>query len=455
MALRQGENRFLGADIDPDLYMVGPGDKFSIYFVSSEIDNIECEINSSGVLFVKSVGLVELGQISLTQAKEKIREVTAKYYSGTMFGIELSNYRFFGITVMGAVNKPGIYYVPAVWRVSEVIELAGGLAPAASKRRIVLRDINAGLPVDLVRFNKLGDKDANPLVCRGNAIEVPTRSSLDEIVSLTGLVNRPGTFEVINGDILGDYLNYADDPKGKLEDMEIIVFSGSGSETNRLDGSSPQTHAYKPNPGDNIKLIWKAGREAFGSVLIFGAVERPGRYPVSHNPFSLKDLLELCGGIESGGYSHMIQIYRTSWDKSVNGGHYNLMSPPEIRETLVAGLSGINIENRANMISYNPRNPIDHSEMILRDGDSVFVPFATGMVSVTGAVVSPGLVRYRDGQSVDYYIAQAGGFGYDADRDRIVVINSITGGRIDASSAGGLFDSEILFVPRKENGLRP
>ena len=86
--------------------------------------------------------------------------------------------------------------------------------------------------------------------------------------------------------------------------------------------------------------------------------------------------------------------------------------------------------------------------------DSLYIPYATGMVMVSGAVAYPGLVKFEDKKSLDYYIDQAGGYGYDADKKRTVVINPYTGGRISSANVDRLFDGEIVFVPQKDNKER-
>jgi protein involved in polysaccharide export with SLBB domain len=116
-------------------------------------------------------------------------------------------------------------------------------------------------------------------------------------------------------------------------------------------------------------------------------------------------------------------------------------------KTLASSQNG----GRRSLISFNPRQPQDYSAIELVDGDSLFVPRASNMVTVMGAVVSPGLVPFQQGKTVDYYLNRAGGLGYDADRDRMVVVNPITGGEMTAHEAGELFDGEILFVPVKES----
>ena len=443
-----------GISIESQEYIVGPRDQFGVYFVADDVQNIFATVNSSGRLFVKSVGAIDLSALTLENALQKITATLQKSYSGLDFEVELTAVRFASIQVLGAVKSPGIYYAPAVWRVSEVIELAGGLAEDASPRNIVMRGNGADIPVDLVRFNMVGDLKSNPMVCKGNMVFVPLRRATEPSVSITGLVNRPDLFSIVEGDQLGDYIAYAGGVDGDLSRMDIVVTSPDGTEARRLDGADPAAMAFTPGTGDNITLLWKDGEQSRGSVWITGAVGNPGRYPIPRDSFSVNDLLAMCGGASPDGYVELIQVYRTTKNHRADPRNEAAVEQADPGTTWLSRFPVSSPVGR-NLISNDPRHPLDLSHLALTAADSVHIPTVTGMVSVTGAVAAPGMVRYEKGRQVDYYIQQAGGMGYGADRTQMVVINPYTGAAIEASGAGELFDGEIIFVPRKEAVIKP
>ncbi len=454
LILRRTQNHGLGVSIDPQEYIVGPGDEFTIYFVSGDIPNIVCRIGIGGKLFIKSVGSLEVSGITLQDAVEEIRTAVRKNFTNTDFDIQLTDFRLVQINVIGEVMQPGIYYAPAVWRVSEVLDLTGGLTPEASNRKIELRGASGEFPVDLLRFSATGDKKANPFINKGRTIAVPSHTETDDYVTISGLVNRPRIVEVSGGDHLADYIAYARGTSGDLQDMTISVSSRNESEVRRMDGADPKVLDFVPSPGDNIVLAWKEGKQKFGTVTILGEVTHPGKYSIASGQFNLNDLLSQCGGFTADGCSEMIQIYRLIPDYVSGASIENLNEG-----SLPVGSSNFSGSRRDgfayNKVSFNPRGSMDLSQFMLTDGDSLFIPRATGMVSVTGAVASPGLIHFRKGKNVDFYLKEAGGLGFDADEHRMVVYNPHTGGRISADEAGELFDSEILFVPRKETGTKP
>ncbi len=450
--LQQMYNRFLDAYIDPNQYIVGPGDGFSILFTSGDIPDISCEINSDGSLFIKSVGRYTLSYVTLREALDKIHSEVARVFTKSDFSVQMSAFRVSRINVIGEVARPGIYYAPAIWGASEVLSLAGGVTARASLRNIKLTGFGSDIPVDLVRFALLGDRRFNPMVCKGNLLVVPDGRAGVGHVTVAGAVDKPGTFEYAVGDRLSDLIAFGGGAPGDMADIEVVVSNG-GLETARVDGASSTLSTHELQPGDNVRLVWKKDRRNFGMVDITGAVMRPGRYPLGQEHITLKNLLQVCGGASEDACPELIQVFRINPD---DRGREILVSldQSESANTSQTIAGGGNAAS-STRLSLNPRLPQDPDAVPLADGDSVFVPRATGMVTVSGAVAAPGLVPYRKGEKVEYYLQQVGGLGFDGDRDRMVVINTLTGGRITAAEAGTLFDGEILYVPRKESQTKP
>jgi protein involved in polysaccharide export with SLBB domain len=59
--------------------------------------------------------------------------------------------------------------------------------------------------------------------------------------------------------------------------------------------------------------------------------------------------------------------------------------------------------------------------IVLADGDSLYIPAYVPTVRVEGAVNSPGSVTYVQGQGLDYYLNAAGGVSFKGDKKRVFV----------------------------------
>ena len=67
------------------------------------------------------------------------------------------------------------------------------------------------------------------------------------------------------------------------------------------------------------------------------------------------------------------------------------------------------------------KNQRDKDNIVLTDGDSLYIPSYVPTVRVEGAVNSPGSVTYVRGQGLDYYLSAAGGVSFKGDKKRIFV----------------------------------
>ncbi|MCK4596533.1 SLBB domain-containing protein, partial [bacterium] len=64
-------------------------------------------------------------------------------------------------------------------------------------------------------------------------------------------------------------------------------------------------------------------------------------------------------------------------------------------------------------------------------------------------VNDPGAVSYKPGRDLDYYIAQAGGYNWNARKNRVRVIRGSTGQWLKPSKVKRLEPGDTIFVPEK------
>ncbi|HKK01611.1 MAG TPA: SLBB domain-containing protein, partial [Desulfuromonadales bacterium] len=198
---------YLDKAIDPETYIVGPGDRFLITFYGADLEPIEVMILPEGVVSIPSVGEVFLGQVSLAVAKEKIRTEIASRFRGRDVGVSLSRLRMFKISVTGGVKKPGAVVVSASDRVTDALALAGGPELKASQRNIKLMETEGDTVIaDVAYFNATGELKCNPYLHEGQVIFVPLVSDSLHTVEIYGAVNKPGVFEYKPGDRVSDLL---------------------------------------------------------------------------------------------------------------------------------------------------------------------------------------------------------------------------------------------------------
>ncbi len=218
-------------------------------------------------------------------------------------GFGMTDINAYQIHILGTVRYPGTYRLPPSTRMAEAIDMAGGLAPKGSMRRIELRRNNRTVRTyDLFAFLKEGRLDQNPFLLDNDEIYVPIAKT---VISVQGPVNRTGVLELLHEGSLTDAINAAGgytvgiiqtEPvtivryaSGKkviytvpmtdedmanfvVQDGDIIVFPHVLTKGRKFDyniAQLPNDTLFYPSFNDN--------------VFVMGAVSQPGAYPF--NPF--------------------------------------------------------------------------------------------------------------------------------------------------------------------------
>jgi protein involved in polysaccharide export with SLBB domain len=86
-------------------------------------------------------------------------------------------------------------------------------------------------------------------------------------------------------------------------------------------------------------------------------------------------------------------------------------------------------------------------DIILRNGDIIYISDNRKEVYVYGQVNRPGFVPYKDGEDFMYYINAAGGFGERAEEDEVRVIKFKTREWLEPDEAN-IQSSDFVYVPR-------
>lgn len=113
------------------------------------------------------------------------------------------------VRVSGQVWKPGSYEVKPGERLMDVITMAGGFTPVATKEDIKVENIARPGEVASISYTKLViDKDQalNVLLNEGDVVTVPTAPTS---VTVVGQVQKGGTFVFEPGTVLSYYLGMA------------------------------------------------------------------------------------------------------------------------------------------------------------------------------------------------------------------------------------------------------
>jgi protein involved in polysaccharide export with SLBB domain len=193
--------------VDPNSYIVGPGDRLLIELWGLRDLSTEIEVNAEGRLSVPSVGVFAAGGEKLAALREAINARLRAVYPKLNGNVSLVRPRTFQVNILGAVARPGPYPATALTRVSSLIPSALPL-PTSSTRKVEIRRKGRkdAIIADIVNFNVLGDPSGNPTLLDGDKIFVPVR---ELEVEVSGAVKRPGRYELVREKNVRELLDLA------------------------------------------------------------------------------------------------------------------------------------------------------------------------------------------------------------------------------------------------------
>ena len=355
------------------------------------------------------------------------------------------------VVVDSAVARPGVYESQGNETIKQLIDYAGGLKFDASSS-ISLKRI---VPMEKRKIahstieNYYIDYSTSQLapVQNGDIIVARTMFSTLNQVELIGQVKRPGLYHFYPGMKLIDLINLG---VGSLDTTYLkSIYQGRGELVRRnpltryesvievnlkdiINGTSPVNI-----PLQNLdRFIVHANINFFekDNVQILGEVNIAGSYSLISDNETLNSLLNRAGGLTSKALKNGISIYR---DKK-----YFEISEIQ-KESLAQNTNQIiqnpkNNQNLQNDGQYPKINRFQiavegkkedkvrvawkNESITLMPGDSVVVKESTGTVNLSGEIYNPGLIEFRNGKSLNYYVNSAGGITNKGNKRSIIVI---------------------------------
>jgi polysaccharide biosynthesis/export protein len=189
-------------------YVMGPDDQVKIWALGvEEISDKPVRIDPSGDIDLPIVGRIHAAGLTIEELKTAIKQRLATEVREPQVSVDIAEFGSQPVSVMGAVNHPGVLQLSGRKTLAELLSLAGGLRPDAGPYIIVSRATKWGeipLPsakVDPSRNFNVAEVRVRDLLSATNpadnilirphdVITVPTA----EMVYVVGAVKKPGAF---------------------------------------------------------------------------------------------------------------------------------------------------------------------------------------------------------------------------------------------------------------------
>ena len=376
----------------PKNYVIGPEDELLLNIYGMNISQQKLIVSPEGSVNVRYAGMINVSGLTIEGAASVIRSRLLKYYPAlrngqTKLELSLGNIRSIRVILIGAINRPGTYTLPSLANIFNALYMSGGPAENGSFRNIELIRNNKVIQVaDLYDFLMRGNQSANIRLEDNDVIRVPFA---DNLITLSGQVNRPGIFEIKEPETLEEAIEFAGGFKSKAFRGRITGKRYTDFDRMVIDISGDSLAYFKPQNGDEYFIDSVINRYQ-NRVVIHGAVFKPGAYALETG-MSLKNLIDKAQGLKEDVYQGRAILVRTRQDLT--------------KEYIVADLKPI-LDGSSNGILLQREDSVHVA--------SIFDLKDSAVVTINGAVRSPGTYRYEAGLTLKSLILKSEGFADNA-----------------------------------------
>ena len=315
------------------------------------------------------------------------------------------------VSIEGVVERPGKWEFREGMKVSDLIELAGGVLDHFFGDRIEIFRTNPDFTKEVLSLNvrNLLDGTGSDLYLqKWDVVRVYSIWDLrrTHFVEIRGEVNIPGIYFLREGMTIQDAILLAGGFNNIAfrDTIEIsrIVYSnprtGSRAELERItvyeDFFKNNTHFLQHRDIIMVRQDMRQRRQEL--VHLSGEFVFPGYYTKLTPDETLLSLITRAGGFTASAYLEGARLNRSK-----------------------DGVGNIAIDFDAVFNRNRTRENI-----ILEDGDRIFVPTIPRTVAVSGAVYNPMNVTFSEGKPVRHYLKRAGGQTALGQRGTIFVVRA-------------------------------
>ena len=488
MLTQVGQSGLLALEgaVDPNEYLIGPGDVFRLMIGGLSPREIPLTVSASGVLPLPEAGALNVGGKTLAEVVDSAMELLESRYVNAPISLSLAQARSFYVHVTGSVIKTGRFLMLPASRVSDVVlqALSSGVMttrqtnedvevdfvapeqlfrpetneaykPALRNIQVQHRDGTEAL-IDLPRYQTTGNTDHNPLLRDGDRINVPAYHEIRESIRISGDVAWPGLYDWRPDDTIASLLDLATGgrPLNSAAQFRLMRWRDGVYHT-VLDQSIEELeqNLVGDQPliaGDHLTIY----EQKTATAIIEGWVNYPGEYRIEGGVTTLTQLVELAGGLRDGASTNAATLERTSQNNLID-------TPQNLAESELVPTSTSDPTGR--LFSESFLRPFSgelgshvaadiagalsggSEDIVLYDGDRLIFPRDEGTVLVTGNVPQPGYVTFVSGMTAKYYVDRVGGSGPEADNIYIYNGSSST---VRQGANEPVRPGDIVFVSR-------
>lgn len=373
------------------------------------------------------------------------------------------------IEIRGYVFRPGMYQLGnEISTISQLIARAEGpTEDAFLDRAIILREKeDLSLESVSIDLGKILSGSAADVALKKNDVVVV--SGIHEIqdrgtISINGMVTNPGTFAYTENTTVEDLILRAGglrygastskiviarskfDPTSETipeESVELITFSMENGY------SMDQAQKFILEPFDIVSVRPSPSYQSMERVSISGEVIFPGSYVLVTKNDRISTLIERAGGLTNYANVRGVKLLRNNNNNNIDINE--IIRKSSQRDTVDVSTLRLGQDYLVALdLDKALANPGSEYDVILQEGDRVIIPQQDNTIRVIGEVMFPNAVSYVPGKNIRYYIDMAGGYSFDAKRNRAYIIYANGSASRSGLASAKLEPGAMIIVPAK------
>ena len=355
------------------------------------------------------------------------------------------------LTVTGAVWRPGEYELNGtVHTVRQLVDQAAGLKGDEFAGRAQITRLNPDFTTTVIAVDIRGilngtapDMELKP----EDQLSIPSLFDLREpyTIKVSGAVNYVDTVLPYRNNLtVEDAIMMAGGLKESAATVNVEVArrikdTKTYENTNRMaevfnfelndnlglistDGKKSDT-VFTLEPFDEVYVRFSPGYQEQQVVKVNGEITFAGDYVLAEKNSRLSDIITKAGGITPDAYVKGASLKRQLTEDEMRRLEtlLQLSANKQSRDSVALSLENIKDYSVGIDLEKALANPGSAHDVVLRDGDELYIPQFQSTVKISGAVTYPNSVTYTNGMSVKSCLSQAGGYNDIARKYPIVI----------------------------------
>ncbi|MBO5699424.1 MAG: SLBB domain-containing protein [Bacteroidaceae bacterium] len=383
----------------PADYEIGVGDVVIIDIWGASQKTITHTVSPQGEIVVDGYGPINLTGLTVDAANKRVKSTLGKIYDNSDIKLTIGQTKTITVNIMGEVENPGSYTISAFSTVFHALYQAGGTTTLGTLRNIkVYRKNKLISTVDIYDYLLNGNLNGNVRLQSDDVIIVGT---YDNLVKVAGMIKRPMCYEMKANESVDDLLKYAG---GFTENAFIERIRLTRKERGHLSVytlDETQRSKFHLINGDSLTIDSVLNRYN-NMVEIRGAIKQPGKYQMDGSIKTIKQLIEVAGGVTEDALLNRALLHRRKTDRTIE-----VMSV-DLNQLLAGEIADIQIQNEDELYIHSRTAELNEYELY-----------------IYGEVVNPGYYSYADNMTIEDLIITAGGLLDAASLTRIDVARRI------------------------------